>query len=239
MKMEAPVEVPIRLFLTAPHECGYFPDRQARSLVLDPDSPWLAEIYPNAIDHGFRRSSQRIYRPHCANCNACTPTRIVLERFRPDRSQRRCSARNADLTVHVAPAEFSEERFTLYARYLAARHGDSPMADPSREEFEGFLLGGWSRTVFIELREQGRLVAAAATDELPQGLSAVYTFFDPDLAARGLGTCAILTQIALASRRGLPYLYLGYWIDGHPKMDYKRRFAALQVLRDGHWQDLE
>ena len=237
MKMQTPPEIPIRLFLTQPHECGYFPERQARSLVLDPSSPHLAQAYPNAINLGFRRSSHQIYRPHCAGCRACTPTRIVVERFRPDRSQRRCATRNADLEVHVEPAAFSEERFALYARYLAARHGDSPMANPAREDFENFLVGSWNRTLFIELREAAQLVAVAVTDVLPQGYSAMYTFFEPALAARGLGTCAILHQVALAAQRELPFVYLGYWIDGHPKMDYKRRFAGLQVLREGNWQD--
>ncbi len=236
--MQTPPEIPIRLFLTQPHECGYYPERQARSLVLDPSSPHLAQAYPSAINLGFRRSSHQVYRPHCAGCTACTPTRIVVERFRPDRAQRRCAARNAGLGVSLEPAAFSQERFDLYARYLAARHGDSPMTDPTREDFENFLVGSWNRTVFIELREGTRLVAVAVTDVMPQGYSAMYTFYEPELSARGLGTYAILQQISQAERRGLPFVYLGYWIDGHPKMDYKRRFAGLQVLRDGTWQAL-
>lgn len=236
--MQTPPQVPIRLFLTQPHECGYYPERQARSLVLDPSSPLLAQAYPNAIELGFRRSSHQIYRPHCANCSACTPTRIPVAQFRPDRSQRRCAARNADLEIRLEPAAFSEERFALYSRYLASRHGESPMADPTREDFENFLVGSWNQTLFLELHLAERLVAVAVTDVLPQGCSAMYTFYEPQLAARGLGTFAILQQIALTARRGQPFLYLGYWIDGHPKMDYKRRFSPLQVLLDGRWRDL-
>lgn len=238
MKMQPPAHAPIRLFLTHPHECGYFPELQARSLVLDPTSPHLAQAYPDAIDQGFRRSGHQIYRPHCAECSACTPTRIVVARFRPDRSQRRCAARNADLSMALETAGYSRERFDLYSRYLAARHGDSPMNHPTREDFEGFLVGSWNRSFFLELREAGRLVAVAVTDVLPQGHSAMYTFYEPTLEKRSLGTFAILQQIAQAARDGLPFVYLGYWIQGHPKMDYKRRFSGLQMLRDGDWQDV-
>lgn len=238
MEMRRPAEVPIRLFQTSPHECGYYAQRQARSLVIDPSSPWLAQLYPNAIDHGFRRSGSQIYRPHCEACNACTPTRIQVADFHPDRSQRRCSARNADLSVAVAPAQYSDESFALYRRYLDARHGDGPMANPNPDEFEDFLVGSWSHTLFLELRQAGRLVAVAVTDALPQGLSAVYTFYEPGLSQRSLGTFAILQQIALATERGLPFVYLGYWLADHPKMDYKRRFSGLEVLRDGAWQRL-
>ncbi len=238
MTMHKPPEVPIRLFQTLLHACGYYPERQARSLVIDPSSPFLAQVYPSAIDHGFRRSGQQIYRPHCPACNACTPTRIVVDRFRPDRSQRRCLARNADLTVGAVPAKCSEENFALYDRYLGARHGDGPMAGPAPADFENFLIGSWNHTFFLEVRQAGRLLAIAVTDALPQGLSAVYTFYDPELSRRGLGTFAILQQIAWATERGLPFVYLGYWLAGHPKMDYKRRFSGLEVLREGRWQDL-
>ncbi len=238
VKMHTPPEIPIRLFQTQMHVCGYYPERQARSLVLDPSSPYLALAYPNAIDHGFRRSSHQVYRPHCPDCTACTPTRIVVEAFRPDRSQRRCVARNADLRAVVMPARATDEYFALYERYLDARHGDGPMAQPTPEEFENFLIGTWSRTLFLELREGDRLLAVAVTDALPQGLSAVYTFYEPGLPQRSLGTFAILQQIALAARRQLPFVYLGYWLPGHPKMDYKRRFGAMEILRDGKWQAL-
>lgn len=235
--MQKPIEIPIRVLQTPLHECGYYPERQARSLVLDPSSPYLAQIYPNAIDHGFRRSSHQLYRPHCPNCQACTPSRIVVGNFHPGRSQRRCTTRNQDLTTLVAPAQRSEENFALYTRYLNARHGDGPMANPDEEEFDNFLIGSWSHTWFLELRQAGQLVGVAVTDVLPQGLSSVYTFFDPDMNRRSLGTYAILQQIELAKARNLPFVYLGYWLPDHPKMDYKRHFSGLQLLLDGRWQD--
>lgn len=238
MTVQRPDAFPIRLFQTQPHECGYYPDRQARSLVLDPSSPWLAQIYPDAIDHGFRRSGSQVYRPHCQNCNACTPTRLPVDDFQPDRSQRRCQTRNADLRVVPMPARCTEEYFALYSRYVQTRHANGPMADSSIEEFERFLICAWCPSLFVEIRLGEQLVGVAVTDVLPQGLSAVYTFFDPDLSHRSLGTFAILSQIELARQRELPFVYLGYWLEGHPKMDYKRRFAGLEILRDGHWQTL-
>ena len=239
VNIKKPTQIPIKLFQTQPHPCGYYSDRVARSVVIDPSSPYLAQVYPDAIDRGFRRSCQQIYRPNCPSCNACTPSRIVVADFKPDRSQRRCLARNVDLNVSLAPARQSEEHFALYSHYLNSRHGDGPMANPNQQEFDDFLIGTWSDTLFLEIREDDRLLAVAVTDVLPQGLSAVYTFYTPDAPKRSLGTFAILQQIAAASQRGLPFVYLGYWLDGHPKMDYKRRFSGLEVLRDGRWQALD
>ena len=228
----------LRLFHTGEHPCGYWPGLVARDLVLDPRDPRLAAFYPTALSWGFRRSGDLVYRPHCEGCRACVAVRIPASIFKPDRSQRRCAARNADLRAVVMPARATDEYFVLYERYLDARHGDGPMAQPTPEEFENFLIGTWSRTLFLELREGDRLLAVAVTDALPQGLSAVYTFYEPGLPQRSLGTFAILQQIALAARRQLPFVYLGYWLPGHPKMDYKRRFGAMEILRDGKWQAL-
>jgi arginine-tRNA-protein transferase len=143
--------------------------------------------------------------------------------------------RNADLSRHVVEPERSKENFALYRRYLAARHPEGGMNNPSEEDFERFLVCAWSPTRFVELRHAGELIAVAVTDVVSQGLSAVYTFFAPEHAARGLGTFAILQQIELARERGLPHLYLGYWIEGHAKMQYKARFAPLQRWIDGAW----
>ncbi len=231
-----PPQIPIRVFMTRPHPCGYYPERTARNLVLDPASPYLASAYGNAIDHGFRRSGAQVYRPHCQDCTACMATRIDVAAFAPDRSQRRTFARNADLQMRVVPAVRTTENYALYAQYLASRHGDGPMAHSDPEDFLSFLTCDWSRTVFMELRKDGKLVAVAVTDLLPQGISAVYTFFDVTEPKRSLGTACILWQIEFARRRKVPFVYLGYWLEGHPKMDYKRRYAAMQVLRDARWQ---
>lgn len=227
----------IRVYQTAEHACGYWPERLARDLVLDPADPLLPAMYGSALAMGFRRSGNHVYRPHCADCRACTPVRIPVARFVPSRAQRRCLARNADLQVDVRPALRSEENFSLYKQYVSGRHAGGGMDNPSPAEFDAFLSCAWSPTVFLEMRRDGELIAVAVTDVLPDALSAVYTFFAPAHAARSLGTFAILSQIEHARGQGLDFLYLGFWLDGHPKMDYKKSFRALQSLAGRDWQD--
>ena len=226
----------VRVFHTLEHPCGYFGERLARNLVIDPLARGLPQLYGPALERGFRRSGGHVYRPHCRGCMACVAARVPVAAFVASRSQRRCLAQNDAVTVHQAPAVRSAENFALYRRYLDARHRGGGMDDPSADDFERFLSCPWSPTTFLELREQGRLLAVAVTDRVTDGLSAVYTFYDPDMEARGLGTLAILKQIEWAASEKLPYVYLGYWIPGHPKMDYKMRFRPLQLLRDGRWQ---
>ena len=187
----------VRLFQTLPHPCGYFAERTAQNLVIDPASPHLPQIYDAALAKGYRRAGGHVYRPHCPGCRACIPARIPVAEFVPDRSQRRCLALNHDLELRIAPPAFTGEYFELYRRYLGARHRDGGMDDPATEDFERFLFTAWSPTRFIELRLRERLLAVAVTDFTATGLSAVYTFFDPAAPARGLGTCAILRQIEL------------------------------------------
>jgi arginine-tRNA-protein transferase len=231
----------VRLFHTAEHPCGYWPERSARDLVLDPRDPRLPRLYPMSLAWGFRRSGDIVYRPHCAGCRACVAVRIPIEGFVPDRSQRRTLARNAAIDARILPAERTEEHFALYQRYLAARHPRGGMDGHGAAEFDQFLIGAWSQSRFLELRDHAshRLLAVAVTDVSDDALSAVYTFYDPDEASRGLGTLAILRQIEWARRDRRKYLYLGYWIAGHDKMDYKRRFRPLEGF-DGHgWHALQ
>ena len=226
----------VRLFQTLDHRCGYFPDRLARNLVIDPLAPNLAGVYDHALSRGFRRAGGHVYRPHCRGCQACVACRVDVAAFQPTRSQRRVAARNAQVREHWRMASYHPAYFELYERYIGERHPGGGMDDPSPEDFRRFRLSPWSRTRYLELREDGQLLGVAVCDICPQGLSAVYTFFEPDLPQRSLGTLAILRQIEFCRRRGLPHLYLGYWIEDHPKMRYKSRFQPLQILRDGHWQ---
>lgn len=230
----------LRLFHSAPHPCGYWPGRQARDLVLDPRDPRLAALYSMALEWGFRRSGDIVYRPSCGSCHACVPVRIPVAAFAPDRSQRRCLARNADVETHVVSPACTDEYLALYRRYLSSRHAGGGMDDHGAHEFEQFLIGAWNDSRFLELRERGshRLLAVAVTDRVPEALSAVYTFYDPDEATRGLGTLSILRQVEWARRDGRAHLYLGYWIDGHPKMHYKRRFRPLEGFDGRTWQPL-
>jgi leucyl-tRNA---protein transferase len=234
----------LRLYHTTDHACGYWPERQARDLVLDPGDPRLSRAFPLALSWGFRRSGDLIYRPHCRECRACVAVRVVVDRFTPNRSQRRCLARNADLHERIVPARRDDAHFALYRRYLQARHPGGGMSAHDTEEFDRFLIGTWGDTRFLELHGEhdgdgNTLRAAAVTDATHDALSAVYTFYAPEDAARGLGTYAILRQIAWARREGLRHLYLGYWIEGHPKMDYKRQFDGLERFDGHHWVPME
>lgn len=225
----------VRLFQTLPHACGYFHARTAQNLVLDPAAPDLPQLYALSLARGFRRAGGHVYHPHCPSCHACEPCRIDVMTFAPNRSQRRCLAANRDIELTECVPGLTAERQALYARYLHARHPGGGMDEASDEDFSHFLAAPWSPTVFLEFRAAGKLVGVAVTDVCDTGLSAVYTFFEPDLPKRGLGTYAILRQIELARERTLPHLYLGYWIANHPKMGYKVRFDSLQVLGPEGW----
>lgn len=229
----------LRVFHTGEHVCGYWPDRIARDLVIDPRDPRLPELYALALGWGFRRSGDLVYRPHCHGCKACVAVRVPIADFKPDRSQRRCLARNTDVEMRVVAAERTAEQLTLYQRYLTARHPAGGMDQHGAIEFEQFLIGGWATGRFLELREHGRLLAVAVTDQVEHALSAVYTFYEPDAAERGLGTLSVLHQIEWARREQRNHLYLGYWIDGHRKMDYKKRFQPLEGFNGHEWKRME
>lgn len=226
------------LYRTGEHACGYFPERIARDLVLDPRDPALSGAYPGALLQGFRRSGGHVYRPNCPACRACVPVRLCVHDFRPDRSQRRCLRDNEQVVDRMALPLRTPENFALYRRYLEVRHGDGPMAETDEDDFDRFVASTWSPTRFMELRLGDRLLAVAVCDTTHDALSAVYTFFDPGEHARSLGTLAILRQIAWAKRTGRDFIYLGYWIDGHAKMHYKSRFRPLQVLDGMQWREL-
>lgn len=226
----------VRLFLTLPHPCGYFSERVAQNIVIDPAAPQLPQLYDAALAQGYRRAGSHVYRPHCRGCHACIAARIPVAEFRADRSQRRCMRRNRDVAVALAPARLDVEHFHLYKRYLDTHHAGGGMDDPEPEDFARFLFTDWSPTRFLDFRVDGKLLATAVTDETRNGLSAVYTFFDPDESARGLGTFAILSQIELARERGLAHVYLGFWIERHAKMDYKARFRPLELLDAEGWR---
>lgn len=228
----------VSLFQTLPQPCGYYANRVAQNRVIDPAAPNLDQLYPQALAQGYRRAGSHLYRPHCPGCQACVPCRMPVRRFQPNRSQRRCHARNADLDMVETSPGFSDERYQLYCRYLHRRHAGGGMDESDPEDFETFLNTSWSPTRFLELRLHDRLMAVAVTDHCEDCLSAVYTFFDPEQQSRGLGTFAILAQIEWAQRLGLEYLYLGYWIAGHPKMDYKRRFRHVEMLGEHGWSPL-
>ena len=226
----------IQFYLTAESPCSYFDDRMSCNLVPDPNLRLNMPVYNQLIQHGFRRSGGYTYRPHCSDCQSCIACRIPIAEFTPNRSQRRCLKLNRQLQLAAVPAAFTEEYFDLYRRYLDSRHTDGSMADPEKEDFKQFLYSKWSETAFLEFRLDGRLIAVAVTDIASDGVSAVYSFFDPEMSKHSLGTYCVLKQLDYAKLLGLDYIYLGYWIEDHPKMHYKVNFRPLQVYRDEQWQ---
>ncbi len=228
----------LQFYASAPDTCVYLPAEENVNAFADPALKMSNSIYARLIDLGFRRSGAHVYRPICPACQACVSTRLPVAEFRPNRSQRRNRMRNLGLRVSVEEAEYTDEYFSLYKAYLAARHPGGGMDEPEPDSFISFLTSAWSDTVFVEMRSGDTLVAVSVCDVLPQGLSAVYTFFDAARLGDGLGTYAILWLIEEAQRRGLPYIYLGYWIDQHPKMQYKITFRPIEVLVQQRWRRL-
>lgn len=221
-------------YVTPPHPCAYLPGRESVSLFAEPAALDSA-LYSRLAQLGFRRSGDQVYRPACHDCQACVAVRIPVEAYRLHRRDRRNLTRNADLAPSLTRAHFSEEHFRLYSAYLDNRHPGGGMDAPTPDQYRQFLIGSWSDTWFLELRLDGRLVAVAVTDRLEDGLSAVYTYYDPALADRGLGHHCILRQIELARAQNLPHLYLGYWIEGSAKMAYKGHYRPLQALQGERW----
>ncbi|MGE5624377.1 MAG: arginyltransferase [Bacillota bacterium] len=234
--MKQDVSQRLELLISAAHPCNYLPDRMARSVFINPEAPMDGRLYGLLAARGFRRSGPHIYRPHCEACRACVPLRVPVRDFRPDKTQKRVLRRNRDLSLSVVPAAFHPEHFRLYTRYLAARHPGGGMDSYGEEEYRQFVTSPWSGTSMLEFRLGGVLAAVAVTDEMPDALSAVYTFYDPDMPARSLGSHAILSQIGEARRRGLTWVYLGYWIAESRKMSYKERYHPHEVLTEKGWE---
>ncbi|OBS08562.1 arginyltransferase [Acidihalobacter prosperus] len=208
-------------------------------VVTDPGMPIDQGTLSDLFRMGFRRSGIFVYRPECPGCQSCIAVRIPVHDFRPNRAQRRCLARNAELTLESRPPHYSDELFRLYRAYLKHRHPGGGMDKPTPDSFREFLCTPGVETEFLLFRAGGRLLSVAVTDRLHDGLSANYTFFAPNAPERSLGTYAILSQVAEARRRGLDYVYLGYWIAESPKMRYKNRFRPLEFYADEYWQRCE
>lgn len=228
----------LKFYATQPHTCSYLPDEQATTLFLDPSQPMDPGVYADLSELGFRRSGDHLYRPHCQRCNACVPARIPAARFLPNRQQKRILKRNADVTVTAARPRFTEEYFDLYKRYIDQRHADGDMYPPSRDQFSTFLVRDLPFSRFYEFRLGTRLLAVAVTDLLPNGLSAVYTFYEPEQERRSLGRFAILWQITEALRLDLGAVYLGYWIKNCKKMNYKTQYRPIELLINQRWVTL-
>jgi arginine-tRNA-protein transferase len=225
----------LQLYLTAPYPCSYLPEPEARSQVATPSFLISTAVYSELVRHGFRRSGTFTYRPRCDNCRQCVPVRVVVDDFQPTRSQRRSVKQHNGLDVTLHNLQDKPEYFELYRRYQEARHRDGGMDDDSPEQYRNFLLQSHVDTLLVEFRENEVLRMVSVVDVLADGLSAVYTFYDPDIQQASFGTFNVLWQIELCRKLQLPYLYLGYWIADSRKMAYKARFQPLQGLQDNEW----
>ena len=228
----------LQFYLTAPYQCSYLADHEARSQVATPSFLISTEIYSELVRQGFRRSGTFTYRPRCDTCTECVPVRVEVNAFSPNRTQRRVWKKHQLLEVSVHPLVDKQEYFELYQRYQNARHLDGGMSNDNHDQYQKFLLQSHVDSMLVEFRESGMLRMVSIIDALDDGLSSVYTFFDPDVTQASYGTYNVLWQIELCRQLQQPYLYLGYWIRESRKMTYKSNFQPLQGHIQGVWQAL-
>ncbi len=233
-----------QFYVTAPQTCPYLDGKVERKLFTALYGEEARALNDGLSQQGFRRSQNVLYRPSCAGCNACMSARVRVGGFKPSRSQKRILKRNAHVWREIKTPWASEEHYELFRKYLGNRHADGGMAGMDIFEFAAMIEETPVLTRIVEYYEKGadgtdRLIAACLTDVLDDGLSLVYSFFDPELDARSLGSFMILDHIEMAREADLPYVYLGFWVPGSRKMAYKAKFRPLEIFRGGHWQELE
>lgn len=226
-----------QFYVTAPQPCPYLSGRMERKLFTALQGEGAQRLNDGLSKQGFRRSQNVLYRPSCTDCAACLSARIDVAAFRPSKSQRRTLRRNAHLVRRATSPWATEEQYTLFRRYLESRHATGGMADMDTFEFAAMIEETPVRSRVVEYTEpDGSLVATCLTDLLDDGVSMVYSFFEPERPKSSLGTHVILDHVEIARESGLPYVYLGYWVPGSEKMGYKAAFSGLEVYAGGRWQ---
>ncbi|MEJ2795215.1 arginyltransferase [Iodobacter sp. LRB] len=228
----------LQFYTTATYECSYLDHQVARSQVAVPAELIDGHAYSQLVQHGFRRSGLFVYRPWCDHCKACVPVRLPVALFKPDRTQRRALKRHADLQVRVMGLEYLESHYLLYQRYQVARHAGGGMDQDNREQYQNFILKSNVSSFLAEFSIGNEVQMVSLIDQLDDGISSVYTFYNPDIPNSSFGVFNILWQISLAGEMQLPYVYLGYWIDQCRKMAYKARYKPIEGLFNGRWQPL-
>ncbi|MBV8237858.1 MAG: arginyltransferase [Sphingomonas sp.] len=239
--MTAPFRFP-RFFVTSPAPCPYLPGRQERKVFTELSGPHASELNDALGRIGFRRSQSVAYRPSCAGCTACVSVRVVAQEFAANATQRKLLRRHGDLEVTACRPWATDEQYQLLRRYLAARHPGGGMAEMDESDYADMIEQSPVNSLIVEYREpsvngaQGRLIGACLTDRQADGLSMIYSFFDTELVERpGLGNLIILDHILRARTAGLPYVYLGYWVKGSPRMEYKTRYRPMEMLGPRGW----
>ncbi len=232
-----------QFYVTAPQPCPYLEGRMERKLFTALQGDYAEKLNDSLSKQGFRRSQNVLYRPSCAECAACLSARVRVADFTPSKSQRRVARRNSDLKREATSPWATEDQYSLFRDYLDSRHADGGMADMDIFEFAAMIEETPIRSRVIEYtapngRGGRELAAVCLTDVLDDGLSMVYSFYDPDRARTSMGTYVILDHIRIALEAGLPYVYLGYWVPGSPKMGYKANFSALEVYKNGEWRNI-
>jgi len=229
----------LQYYITPPHDCSYLEKKSARMVFLDPVHRIDVETLSELSRLGFRRSGDFIYRPECHLCRQCLSCRVPVNAFQMNSSQKKAWKRNQDLRMNIiSTRDATRQHYELYERYILARHADGDMYPPSQDQFEKFLVHSCTESFFLELWKDEQLISVSTCDPLDDGISAVYTFFDPDENRRSLGVFAILKQIEYVKMLSLDYIYLGYWVPHSAKMNYKSQYTPLEILLDGQWRHL-
>ena len=237
MTLQRPPQPVLTFYRSGPMPCPYLPGRVEQQLFTELSGSGVQEVFEQLSLGGFRRSHHIAYRPACRGCTACVPVRIAVDGFEMTKSWQRVVRANADRAAECAGKRITDEQFRLFQRYLRHRHANGDMARMNRRDYASMVVSSPVLTDLVELRDgAGRLVAACLMDRLADGLSAVYSFYDPEMPKRSLGSYVVLWMIAEARRLGLPYVYLGFWVEGSPKMAYKGRFRPLEGFTADGWR---